>query len=264
MIEELLPTEVEAVATRGDVEGAGARLYPAEAEAVARAVPKRRNEYATGRLCAHRALARLGAPPGPLLRGERGAPGWPEGTLGSLTHCADYRAAAVARRRDIRALGIDAEPHGPLPDGVLERITVGGETGRLERLAAERPQVHWGRVLFSAKESVYKAWNPMTGRWLGFSDAELDFVCAKGAPGQREPSQGTFTARLLVPGHGALTGFHGRWAVRDGLVVTAVTVREGPGSGPGHGAMEGETGGDVDGAVRGEDRTAEPVPGGHV
>ncbi|GAA2092504.1 4'-phosphopantetheinyl transferase superfamily protein [Streptomyces albiaxialis] len=255
MIEELLPPEVEVVSARGDV--TGAELYPEEAETVAAAVPKRRAEFATGRHCARRALARLGVPPGPLLPGRRGAPGWPEGTLGSLTHCDGYRAAAVARRGDVRALGIDAEPNGPVPRGVLGGITVGGEAERLARLAAARPQVHWDRLLFSAKEAVYKAWFPLTGRWLGFPDAELDFRdesaapgspygaapgspngaapgspygAAPGSPNGAAPGSpngspcGAFTARLLVPGHGALTGFHGRWAVRDGLVVTAVAV----------------------------------------
>lgn len=74
-------------------------------------------------------------------------------------------------------------------------------------------------MLFSAKESVYKAWYPLTGRWLDFTDAALAF----------DPVSGTFTARLLVPppvleGHGPLTEFHGRWAARDGLVVTAIAV----------------------------------------
>lgn len=73
-------------------------------------------------------------------------------------------------------------------------------------------------MLFSAKESVYKAWFPMTGRPLGFEDAQISF----------DPDDGTFSARLLVPGwrlgDAELTVFQGRWAVRAGLVLTAVAV----------------------------------------
>nr|WP_203672868.1 MULTISPECIES: 4'-phosphopantetheinyl transferase superfamily protein [unclassified Streptomyces] len=217
----MLPSAVAAVATVRDVPDGG--LYPEEEALVSRAVPKRRREFATVRHCARRAFGRLGIPPGPITRAEGGASRWPEGTVGSMTHCVGYRAAAVAWRRDILALGIDAEPHEPLPGGVLEAVTVAGERAALADLAEAHPQVHWDRLLFSAKESVYKAWYPLTGRSLAFTDAALDF----------DPARGTFTARLLVPppalaGHGPLTEFHGRWAARDGLAVTAVAVPAAP------------------------------------
>ena len=70
--------------------------------------------------------------------------------------------------------------------------------------------VHWDRLLFCAKESVYKAWFPLTRQWLGFQQAEITIM-----------DNGIFGARLLVPGP-SLTGFTGRWLVRDGLVLTAI------------------------------------------
>jgi 4'-phosphopantetheinyl transferase EntD len=68
-------------------------------------------------------------------------------------------------------LGIDAEPNGPLPEGVAETVTVPSELAMLDRLAGTHPGTHWGRLLFSAKEAVYKAWFPLTQRWLGFQEA---------------------------------------------------------------------------------------------
>jgi 4'-phosphopantetheinyl transferase EntD len=213
VIAELLPPPVAAVEAFGDLPGAA--LLPEEELLVARAVPKRRAEFTTVRACARRALAELGLPPVPLLSGPRREPLWPDGVVGSLTHCDGYRAAAVARRTELAALGIDAEPHAALPGGVLPRVALPGELAALRRLP---PGTHWDRVLFSAKESVYKAWYPLTGRWLGFEDAVVDFDAAAG----------TFTARLLVPGPTLagreLTGFSGRWAVGEGLVVTAIAV----------------------------------------
>jgi 4'-phosphopantetheinyl transferase EntD len=97
-------------------------LYAVERRAVHDAVPARRREFRTGRACARRCLERLGRPPGPIGCGPRGEPLWPTGVVGSITHCAGLRACAVAPAAAVRALGIDAEPNAPLPDGVAEVI----------------------------------------------------------------------------------------------------------------------------------------------
>jgi len=185
---------------------------------MARAVPKRRSEFATGRACARAALAKLGLPPSPIVPGPRGAPQWPAGVAGSITHCAGYRAAAVAYLTDVAGIGLDAEPNAPLPDGVLDRIAVAQEQAWLPELAAAAPGVSWDRLLFCAKESVYKAWFPLTRRWLGFEQAVITVDLRAGA----------FTAELLEPAE-ALDGrrvasFAGHWLARDGLVLTAITV----------------------------------------
>jgi 4'-phosphopantetheinyl transferase EntD len=224
LIEELLPDSVVAVEAYGDHETDHAPLFPEEERVVARAVAKRRREFAAVRACARRAMEKLGVPPHPLLPGERGAPVWPDGLTGSMTHCDGYRAAALARVGDLASLGIDAEPHAPLPDGVLDAVALPQERARLRRLAADLPAVHWDRLLFSAKESVYKAWFPLTGKWLDFSEADITVRPAA-------PAHGTFRAVLLVPGPVVsgrrLDHFEGRWTVRDGVVGTAVTVAHG-------------------------------------
>ncbi|WP_433393227.1 4'-phosphopantetheinyl transferase family protein [Micromonospora sp. KLBMP9576] len=170
------------------------------------------------RHCARRALATLGLPAVPILSGQRGAPLWPDGVVGSMTHCAGYRAAVLGRRTAFVTLGVDAEPHAPLPDGVLDAIALPAERERLARLAAAQPAVCWDRLLFSAKESVYKAWFPLTRRWLDFSEADIVV----------DPAAGLFHATLLVPGpvlDGTRLGaFTGRYRVDRGLVVTAIGV----------------------------------------
>ena len=213
MIDELLPDGVVAEEAFDDPDDA--KLFPEEQEVIARAVEKRRREFTTVRACARAAMARIGQPPVPLLPGERGAPHWPAGVVGSMTHCLGYRAAAVGQSTEVQAIGIDSEPHEPLPDGVLSHVALPAEIAQLESFGNG---LHWDRLLFCAKESTYKAWFPMTRRWLGFEDAEITI----------DPA-GTFTTRLLVPGSRdngrPLTGFEGRWLVRDGLVLTAITVR---------------------------------------
>ncbi|MCI3238804.1 4'-phosphopantetheinyl transferase family protein [Streptomyces spinosisporus] len=225
MIEELLPDEVVAVEVFGDDGSEPAPLYPEEAEVVAQAVPKRRREFALVRACARRAMDKLGVPPQPVLPGERGAPGWPAGLAGTMTHCDGYCAAALVRAADLASLGIDAEPHQPLPDGVLEAVSLPAEEARLRRLAQQHPAIHWDRLLFSAKESVYKAWFPLTRQWLEFTEADIE-VSVTPAPGT--PLHGTFQAELLVPGPllggSRLDRFEGRWTVQRGLVASAVAV----------------------------------------
>jgi 4'-phosphopantetheinyl transferase EntD len=185
-------------------------LFPEEVAFVAGAVEKRRREFATVRECARRSLARIGHPPVPLLPGERGAPVWPAGLVGRMTHCEGYAAAAIGRASDVHALGIDAEPHAPLPAGVLDMIALPGERCQLDDLHAHRDGIRWDRLLFSAKESVYKCWFPMMGTWLGFEDAEVTF----------DPSHRTFSTRLRPTG----PVIEGRWTVGAGLVATAARV----------------------------------------
>ncbi|AVH55306.1 MULTISPECIES: 4'-phosphopantetheinyl transferase family protein [Streptomyces] len=225
MMEELLPESVVAVETYGDDGVAGATLYPEEQALLTRAVEKRRREFTTVRFCARRAMEKLGVPPGPILPGERGAPLWPAGLIGSMTHCEGYSAAALARATDLVSLGIDAEPHLALPEGVLEAVALPTEVSRLDRLGAEIPSVHWDRLLFSAKESVYKAWFPLTAQWLDFSEADIDIVPG---PAGGPALSGRFRAQLLVPGplvDGERVGaFDGRWTVQRGLVATVVVV----------------------------------------
>lgn len=213
MIESILPPSVAVHETRGDL---ATDLTAAEQEAVGNAVEKRRLEFTTGRACARRALAQLGVAADGVPAGPRGEPLWPPGTVGAITHCAGYRAAAVAQTSELASIGIDAEPNAPLPDGLLPDVASPSEIAALYGLAAREPAVHWDRLLFSAKESVYKAWFPLTGRWLGFEDAELTI----------DPHAKTFQARLLVPATTAagepLTGFSGRWLCDGGLVLTAI------------------------------------------
>jgi 4'-phosphopantetheinyl transferase EntD len=215
VLSDLLPAPV-AVAERFD-DSAEVALFPDEERAIARAVPKRRNEFATARLCARQALAELGVAPVPIVPGHRGAPAWPAGIVGSLTHCAGYRAAAVARATNVAALGIDAEPNAELPDDVANLVALPTELDRLAKLAASDPRVHWDRLLFSAKEAVYKAWFPLARRWLDFLEADLTFEL-----------DGRFIARLLVPGPRLgdrdITEFTGRWLAANGLVLSAVAV----------------------------------------
>jgi 4'-phosphopantetheinyl transferase EntD len=216
VIEELLPPEVVAIDTREEL--LDVELFPEERAALGQAVEKRRREFVTARACARKALAQLGLPPSPIATGERGQPLWPAGVVGSITHCTGFRACALARATHLAAVGIDAEPHAPLPEGVLGEIARAEERPLLAQLAHAHPTVHWDRLLFSAKEAVYKVWFPLAECWLGFEDAVLTL----------DPIEGTFHARLLVPwpvgGACPPSVLRGRWLAREGLVLAAIVL----------------------------------------
>ena len=145
------------------------------AGAPARAVAKRRAEFLAGRWAAREALAALGieAIPG---QSEDGLPLWPVPATGSITHGADRALSAVARREDVRSLGIDAERlmRGAGPE-LCSRICEQVELARLER-ELSLPRHHALTLAFSAKESLYKCLHPLIGRFMDFHAARVATV----------------------------------------------------------------------------------------
>jgi len=193
----------------------GEALFAEEEKAIQRATAERRKEFTTGRVCAHQALKILGLPARAVPSGAFGEPIWPEGVVGSITHCAGYWASAVAFEADITALGIDAEPDAPLPSGVLGDIARPAEREDLAMLYARSRGICWDRLLFSVKESVYKAWFPLAQQWLGFHDVEV----------QLDPRRCSFkayvTASAPVRRRSSLEAIRGRWITINGVMISA-------------------------------------------
>jgi 4'-phosphopantetheinyl transferase EntD len=135
-----------------------------------------------------------------------------------MTHCPGYAAAAVGPLRRISAIGIDAEPDMPLPDGVLDLVATTAEHDHLAVIPTTQDSPNWDRLLFSAKEAVYKAWFPLVGEWLDHQEAEI----------RLEPQHGTFAALLsrdgLIIRGCQVRRLHGRWARKQGILVTAVVL----------------------------------------
>ena len=172
----------------------------------------------TSRRCAREALVRLGQDPVPIRAGPSREPRWPDGLVGSITHTAGFRAAAVASQKDVASIGIDTEQNAPRPEGVAELVAFEGELEMLATLTRTCPETQWRRILFGAKESIYKAWFPLTHRWLGFENVRLMI----------DPT-GNFEARLNIDGFRAddgppLSKLSGGFVVTRELISTAVTV----------------------------------------
>jgi 4'-phosphopantetheinyl transferase EntD len=222
MIDRLFPKEVVSVVATEAMWSA--RLHPEEERCVERASSKRRREFAAGRACARAALARLGLPDVTLGRHEDRTPRWPPGIVGSIAHCTGFCAAAVARREAIAGLGLDVERSGRVTEALLPRVCTPAEREAIAQLSRSEGEgaTDWRTIVFSAKESTYKCYHPLTGAGLGFHDVEIEL----------DPRGGRFSARLLradaPSAHGA-RAFPGRFASRGGLVSTGITLTAGPG-----------------------------------
>ena len=135
------------------------------------AVPGRRETFRLGRQAAHAALQAIGQDGGPILAGTSREPIWPAGVVGSISHVAGVGVALVAPHDLSDGVGIDIESQRWAPEledqvprpEEREWLDAGSTTERSAKLLA----------LFSAKESVFKAFYPSVGRYFGFSAASL-------------------------------------------------------------------------------------------
>lgn len=215
MIETLFPPGVRVV--RGSPAMAEESLHPEEARDTARMAATRLAEFRLGRACARRALTALGHADFALRNDTARVPIWPQGVVGSLTHCEDFCAVAVAHDSQLLGLGLDAEPRRVLEARILQRISSEAERRHLAALPPAPGESDWGLLLFSAKESFYKCYFPLARRFLGFRDAEIEFL----------PEAGSFRARLLAadaPSAAGARRLNGRFEVDATHVATGVLL----------------------------------------
>lgn len=158
-------------------------------------VARRAAEFAAGRHCARRALRQLGVEPAAILIGEGGAPQWPPGVTGSISHGADLAGAIVSRSGRYSGLGLDIERRGSLTPELHRLLFTEGE--RSSPIDPDR-----GALLFSAKEAVYKAAYPLLRRWIDFTDVTI-LVDIKNARFRACPLTRNGDLTLLESGEGS-------------------------------------------------------------
>jgi 4'-phosphopantetheinyl transferase EntD len=143
-------------------------LLKEEVPALAASVVKVRRASGAARIVARQLLTQLGYANCALPKGPAGAPVWPAGIVGSLAHDSRVAVAAVGMRADVGALGIDVEPAECLPSELLDLVATPQERLNLG------DDVYRGRLLFVAKEAVYKAVHPLDQTFLEHHDVEVD------------------------------------------------------------------------------------------
>lgn len=200
---QLLPPYVW---VKDSVESLDEPLFPGEEVAVLDAFPARRAEFRTGRALARRALRAAGVRPQAILTGPRGAPQWPTGLVGSITHCAGYCAAVLARTDRLAGIGVDAERRT-----VLTLAETGVVTTALERQRALETHLppEWSLHAFCAKEAAFKSVPAGLEQPTDPTDIEVNLDYQTGA------FTATIADRLV----------RGRWGTTDSHVFAAAVSR---------------------------------------
>jgi len=195
------------------------RLLPEE-QAIAESFgsQKRRAEFTLGRICAHEALSRFGLDSEPILRiPETREPCWPDSIWGSITHTAGYAAVAVGFKKEIKGVGIDLESFSrPVDFKIRRHVCVDSELEWLESLPTKQANRAL-RIIFSAKESIFKCIYPGTKTYLTFKDAEVSV--------KETEKNFSFTIFKSLPGI-IQQGFphHGRYSEIDKMLLTSVYI----------------------------------------
>jgi len=183
--------------------------------------PARKPTWLAGRIALHEALRDLGLDCGPILSAKRGSPELPDGVTGSISHKRTLAVALAARKSDGLSLGVDIEPV-PAPSteaGWNNRPDISSRVMTPEELAALASVPEAGRRLevvlhFSIKESLYKAINPLVGRYVSFQEATV-----------LPRPDGSVGVTLTLTQHEGPFSVEARWSQIDGHLLTTAAVR---------------------------------------
>jgi len=197
----------------------GGLLSP-ERAGMGRMVDKRQREFTAGRVAAHRAMAELGYPAQPVLPGADRAPIWPDGLMGSLSHCDSLCICAMGRSRDVQSLGVDVEEDAPLDAELFDAILTPPERNWLNKQPADE-MGRLARLLFSAKETAYKAQYPLSRTVLDFESISIELGIETG----RYDAIFMHSVGPFATG----TRLSGRFVRAQGLILTGITLRRRPG-----------------------------------
>lgn len=210
------------VLTAANTDVALARITDAEAELVARAVDKRKREFATARVLAREALGRIGSPAVEILNAPDRAPIWPEGIAGSISHCDTRAVVAIARRDVAGTVGIDIEHRAELKRELWKSVFTAREIAHVEERFGAVERGRLALALFSAKEALYKAQYPWTTSYMGFHELEVALEPISSEHGTISCTflrdVGRFARGTVVAGRYRLDAFPGK------ELVTAVRI----------------------------------------
>ena len=151
------------------------KLHPAEENYFSQlSSVSRKEHYRSGRICAGEVLSKLGTIGQPVLRDpQTREPLWPEGISGAITHSGNWAAAAAGKTSDVLGIGIDLEDLERQVDSRISRHVCLPEEQKWLQQCREECLEQNLKIIFSAKESIFKAFFPYTRTYLHFHDARI-------------------------------------------------------------------------------------------
>ncbi|WP_346837721.1 4'-phosphopantetheinyl transferase superfamily protein [Microbulbifer sp. SAOS-129_SWC] len=187
-------------------------------ESLGRAVPKRKSEFVAGRYLARKALTSLGANSTSVGIGDNRMPLWPDSFVGSISHCREFAICAVAKQNNLKGIGIDIENilNEKSAKDIVNSILLEPEHKLVESYSTPNPSVL--TLIFSAKESLFKALYPEVGYYFGFDVAQTTAINFQ---------TGKFTLKLvqeLTPALPVGIRFEGLFELDNNKVFTVVIM----------------------------------------
>lgn len=130
---------------------------------------KRKAEFLAGRFCAEKALNMINIRQYTVHSDKNRCPLWPEGIKGSITHNNNFAMAAITTKPSVLGIGIDIERiiSSSEMNEIKDEVLFDDEFKVLE-LATYTPEILFS-LIFSIKESFFKAVYPSTGVFFGFN-----------------------------------------------------------------------------------------------
>ena len=186
------------------------KLVGSEIVKAAHMKPLRKNAFSSGRYAAHLAQNELGVEPSEIFSAGR-QPIWPAGQVGAITHSTDFAAAIVSR--DLLSVGLDIERLGRIKENLYDKFFTPSELASINEMTGWEGET----IIFSAKESIYKAIYFILRRYVNFKEVELALNI----------EDSTFSVSYI--GENMMSLQHhktcGYWSVCKDHVLTVVEIR---------------------------------------
>lgn len=180
------------------------------------AVAKRKAEFVAGRYVSQQALIKLKSASTHVSIGKNREPLWPTPFIGSISHTHEFAICAVANKSDINNIGIDIEHilSDKTAREIVNSILTEPELILVGSLSSPDPTIL--TLIFSAKESLFKALYPDVGCFFDFDVAKIASI---------DFNSNKFTLELvktLTPDLACGTHFEGVFDCNNDSILTAI------------------------------------------
>jgi len=138
-----------------------------------RSVCKRRAEFLAGRYCARQSLKRLGIYDYQISIGKHREPIWPDTVVGAISHSSRLAICVTTQCESAIGVGVDVEKFLDCETAkkIQNQFASEPEISLIDSIEFSKSKLL--TILFSVKESFFKAAYPSVNRYFGFDAVSL-------------------------------------------------------------------------------------------